>query len=523
MKAPSSLHTLLSASVIILASCNVESSEELISNEPEKFDQNIFGHGLERGVLLNSETADPGYFMFCPTNSASTYLMNRKGEIVHEWKGNYGVEGAYLGDDGSIVQNVSDPDFPVFAGGGESGRIQKLDWDSKMLWDFEYANEDHHSHHDFAVMPNGNILAIAWEAKSYEESVQAGRKPELTPKAGLWPDMIVEIEPDGKYHGKIVWEWHIWDHLIQDYDPSRDNYGDPKNFPGLMNINLGDTLPAPISQDSMETLHKQGKAWRNRTVDNFGSDMYHSNALNYNSELDQIAMSIRQMSEIVIIDHGTTTEEAVGHSRGRRGKGGDFLYRWGNPENYGRGDSTDRQLYFQHDIRWIEKGKPGAGNMTVFDNDIIGGRDSMNYSAVLEFSPPMDDNGNYILEDGASFGPKEPVWRYIAPDSVTFFAPFVSSAHRMKNGNTLVNVGPMGRFFEITPEGEKVWEYLMPYRGNIHKPNGDPVSPMPFTHLQFRVTYIPTDHPALVGRDLVPLDPQPEVFQMPPLSNDKKG
>jgi hypothetical protein len=251
--------------------------------------------------------------------------------------------------------------------------------------------------------------------------------------------------------------------------------------------------------------------------------MYHSNAINYNPELDQIAMSIRQLSEIIIIDHSTTTEEAAGHTGGLRGKGGDFLFRWGNPVNYGRGDSTDQQLYHQHDIRWIEQGKPGAGNLTVFNNDIPDGRDSMNYSAVFEFKAPVDASGNYILEEGSPFSPETPVWKYMAPDSVTFYGPFVSGAHRMKNGNTLVNIGPRGHFFEVTPEGEKIWEYLMPYRGNIHKPNGDPVPPMPFTHLQFRATFIATDHPGLAGRALAPLDPQPEVFHMPPPPDDKKG
>jgi len=503
--------------------CNSDVTQESSDDEPEKFDQNLFGHGLERGLILNSDKADQGYVMFCPTNSASTYLMNRKGEVVHEWKGNYGVMGAYLQNDGSIVQSVDDPDFPVFAGGGESGRIQKLDWESKMLWDYEYANEEEHSHHDFAVMPNGNVLTIAWEAKTAEESIQAGRSAELTPIAGLWPDKVVEIKPDGKYGGKVVWEWHIWDHLIQDHDASKDNYGDPAEHPGLMDINLGEELKPPISQDSMDMLHKLNKARRNRTVENSGSDLYHCNALNYNADLDQIAISTPEVNEIFIIDHSTTTKEAAGHSGGRWGKGGDFLYRWGNPQNYGRGDSTDRKLFYQHDIRWIEQGKPGAGHLTLFVNDIPGGRDSMNYSSVLEIVPPVDRAGNYILSSENAFGPAEPVWKYIAPDSVSFWGAFVSGAHRTKNGNTIINEGPKGRFFEVTPEGEIVWEYLMPYRGKIRKLNGDPNRHMPRTHLQFRVTFIPADHPALAGRELVPLDPQPEVFVVPPDQKDEKG
>ena len=57
----------------------------------------------------------------------------------------------------------------------------------------------------------------------------------------------------------------------------------------------------------------------------------HCNGLDYNSALDQIALSCRGMNEVYIIDHSTTTEEAVGHTGGNAGKGGDILYRWGNP------------------------------------------------------------------------------------------------------------------------------------------------------------------------------------------------
>ena len=72
-----------------------------------------------------------------------------------------------------------------------------------------------------------------------EAIAAAGRKPNMTPKAGLWPDEIIEIEPEGKTGGKIVWEWHIWDHLIQDFDSKKANYGKPANHPELLDFNVG--------------------------------------------------------------------------------------------------------------------------------------------------------------------------------------------------------------------------------------------------------------------------------------------
>ncbi|MEX1241586.1 MAG: aryl-sulfate sulfotransferase, partial [Cyclobacteriaceae bacterium] len=303
--------------LIVSSSCQTDKTDAANPKSTPGKDRNMFGHRIPRGLTINTEGLTEGYIMFAVPNSASMYLINRKGEVVHEWKGNYPVMGAYLCEDGSLVQNAADPDFPVFAGGGESGRVQKISWEGKILWDFEYANEAFHAHHDFTMMPNGNILAIAWEAKTLEEVLAAGRKPELTPKAGLWPDKIVEIAPEGPRGGTIVWEWHIWDHLIQDHDPTRANYGKPADHPELLDFNLGDSLPPLITQDSMDILKKQGRGWRNQTPENIGSDVYHVNAIKYNADLDQIAISSPSLSEIIIIDHSTTTKQAAGHSGGR--------------------------------------------------------------------------------------------------------------------------------------------------------------------------------------------------------------
>ena len=243
-------------SILIICNFKVSLAQE------DKPKENFLGLYIPRGLTKTSDNLAEGYIMFSPPISASVYLMNRKGEVVHEWKGNYEIGSPYLNDDGSITTLATDLDFPVFEGGGMAGRIQKISWDSKMLWDFEYANEKEHVHHDIAVLPNGNILAIAWEAKTAEEVLQAGRKPELIPKAGLWPDKIVEVKPIDKTHGKIVWEWHIWDHLIQDFDPEKDNYGNVEAHPELLDFNVGEKLPKPITQDSLEILRAQDKAGR---------------------------------------------------------------------------------------------------------------------------------------------------------------------------------------------------------------------------------------------------------------------
>jgi hypothetical protein len=515
-------HILLCISFVSFTQVN-NNKDSAAKKKPAPKDRNMFGIGIPRGLTITSDGLTDGYVMYAVSNSASVYLINRKGEVVHEWKGNYGVLGAYLQDDGSLIQNAKDLDYPVFTDPGETGRIQKIAWDGKILWDFEYANEESHLHHDFTVMPNGHILAIAYEARSADEVIAAGRKPKMTPKAGLWPDKIVEIEPQGERGGKIVWEWHIWNHLIQDYDSKKANYGNPAKHPELLDFNIGDTLPPPITQDSLEILTAKGETLRNQTPGNMGSDVYHTNAISYNAELDQIAFSSPALSEIFIIDHSTTIKEAASHKGGRWGKGGDFLYRWGNPQNYRHGNSTNQKLFGQHHIHWIEKGKPGAGHLTVFNNN-TSWKDSGNYSAVYEFSPPTDKSGNYFLEKDTTFGPDKPVWTYMAPDSISFWSSFISGAQRMNNGNTLIDEGAKARFFEVNREGKIVWEYLNPYRGDIQKPNGDPVPLFPFAYIAFRATFIPADHPGLANRKLEPINPQPKVFVMPvpPAADDKK-
>lgn len=60
---------------------------------------------------------------------------------------------------------------------------------------------------------------------------------------------------------------------------------------------------------------------------------------------------------------------------------------------------------------------------------------------------------------------KSIVWKYQDPIPMNFFSPFISNARRLPNGNTLINEGMFGRFFEVTPAGEVVWEYVNPYFG----------------------------------------------------------
>lgn len=501
------------------------------------------GNRATRGLIRTSEKATPGYVLFNPANSTLTYLMDKEGKVVHQWKGELStLTSSYLMENGHLMRLERDDDFPVFAAGGAAGRIREYDWDGNLVWDFEMANEKELLHHDIEVMPNGNILAIAYEVKTPEEAIAAGMNPAHVSKAGIWPDKIVEIKPNRPVGGEIVWEWHTWDHLVQEFDPSKDNFGKVSEHPRKLNINIPiiHDFP-PLTEEQVAGLKQAGMFTANFTPDNIFSEITHGNAISYNAAQDEIAFSFKYFNEVFIIDHSTTRDEARGSEGGRRGHGGDVLYRWGNPQNYGRGTSEDHRLYNQHDVKFIPEGRPGAGNLLVFNNDIPGPNnkypnfiaammaarspdpelaigDIGNYSAVFEIELPTDAPGTYILPEAGPFGPKDPVWSYYAPDKYSLYSSVMSGVYRMTNGHTLILTSLNGRMLEVTPEQEIVWEYWNPYNYNYKLPDGTSANPGNIPYQVFRATHLDRDYPALQGKNLEPLSPQPEpfVFKMPP-------
>jgi hypothetical protein len=374
----------------------------------------------------SSILADEGQILFSPSQSTNTYLINSDGELNHSWPDSRRPgEAVYMLEDGSILHTNK----LSISTGGAGGAVRKISWDGTKTWDFTYYTDDYLSHHDIEPLPNGNILMIAWEYKTRNEAIKAGRNPNKLEGNVLQPDHIIEVEPTGPTSGDIVWEWHAWDHLIQDYDPSQENYGNVEDHPELIDINFGTNK----------------------------ADWLHTNSIDYNEEFDQILLSVRFFCEIWIIDHSTTTEEAAGHTGGNSGMGGDILYRWGNPQAYDHGTSSDKKFFDQHDARWIDSECPGTGHITVFNNGV--NRPGTDYTSVEEIIPQVDENGNYEYTSGTAYGPEEQSWIY----NTDFYAWYIGGAQRLPSGNTLIVNGPIGEFMEVTPEKEIVWEYENPY------------------------------------------------------------
>ncbi|MCP4023425.1 MAG: DUF1566 domain-containing protein [Desulfobacteraceae bacterium] len=393
--------------------------------------------GSTGAATSNSNEPYEGYNLFSSLNSRTVYLMNNDGNIVQSWDTGYRPGNAiYLLENGELLHtgNVGNSTFNA---GGAGGIVQTIDWDGTVTWEYTYSSSTYLQHHDVEKLSNGNILMVAWQYKSYDEAVAAGRNPSKLTSGELWPDSVIEVRPTGTNTGQIVWEWHVWDHLVQDYDPSKSNYGVVVNHPELVDLNYTMTSNA---------------------------DWNHINSVDYNEELDQIVLSVHNFSEIWVIDHSTTTEEAAGHTGGNSTKGGDLLYRWGNPQTYDAGNSGDQQLFVQHDAEWIEDGYPGEGNILIFNNGQ--GRPEGNYSSIEEITPPVNTDGSYTFS-GSNYGPDEPLWTYSADNPTDFYAKNISGQQRLPNGNTLICEGPSAHFFEVTDAGEIVWEYYA--TGNVFR------------------------------------------------------
>ncbi|MFQ5571450.1 MAG: aryl-sulfate sulfotransferase, partial [Rhodothermales bacterium] len=395
------------------------------------------------GLFLNDDRAYEGYTLLPPLFHNTTYLISNDGLAVHSWEHERGPAGAtYLLPNGNLLRGSLTIN-PALNFGGLGGRMQEVAWNGDVVWEFVYSDSLHALHHDMATLPNGNVLMIAWEYHSVADAVAAGRNPDLLQGGALWAEQIIEVRPTPPVGGEIVWKWHLWDHLIQDFDSTKANFGVVEEHPELADVNYG---AAP------------------------NADWIHMNSLNYNAELDQIILSAPGFREFWVIDHSTTMEEAAGHTGGRSGKGGDFLYRWGNPPAYRAPISGDPQLrvQFTHDVQWIEPGLPGAGNILVFENGQNSG-----FSSVRELAPVIDENGAYALAPDGSFSPPELVWNYEQPD--VFFSIFASGEQRLPNGNTLITEAQSGRIFEVTPENDIVWEYVNPVASQGPLVQGDSI------------------------------------------------
>lgn len=426
---------------------------------------------LEGGVVLAGPRAFQGYNLIAPMASSRTFLFDMAGRMVRTWESDCSPAlCARLFDDGHVLRGgCLGIEAQVFGPGpGAGGRVQEFTWDGDLVWDFHFYNAKQLPHHDLARLPNGNVVLIVWDRKTIEEAAAAGRRPELTAGSHFLADSLVEIKPTGKTTGEVVWEWHLWDHLVQDFDSTKANYGNVAQHPELVDINYADDPLSGVTAskdgaDQLESVGYIGAGASSGTRPRASAELTHINSVDYNAALDQLMLSVRNFSELWIIDHSTTSREAAGRTGGTNGKGGDLLYRWGNPRAYRAGRKNDQKLFAQHNAHWISNGLPGEGHVLVFNNGVD--RPDGNYSSVDELVLPADGRGTYTRKPGAPYEPEDPIWIYTAPNKPDFYSFIISGAQRLANGNTLICSGASGTIFEVTPEKDVVWKYVSPITG----------------------------------------------------------
>jgi hypothetical protein len=347
------------------------------------------------------------------------HLIDLNGNSVHEWKDAAGhstlidpaLNGGKLGHVFVTIDTIEGKGTDLVPGQVNrriSKTIGELDWDGKTVWEFgeKAPGAAAQQHHDWARLPNGNTVVLA----NLVHPVKGFKQPQIL------DDVIYEVNPAGE----VVWKWIASEHL--------NEFGFTKA-----------ELKLVRNADTADYLH----------VNNLkvvGPNKWFA-AGDKRFDPENLVIDARNANFIIIIDKKT-------------GK-----VAWNLGPHYAANENGQRthkvprpvdQIAAQHDAHIIPEALPGAGNLLVFDNQGEAGY------------PPValpTTGGSRVLEiDPVK---KEIVWQYTGESSGgpswSFRSTHISAARRLPNGNTFIDEGQSGRLFQVTPDGEIVWEYVNPY------------------------------------------------------------
>ncbi|MTI39927.1 aryl-sulfate sulfotransferase [Fulvivirga lutimaris] len=362
-------------------------------------------------VEYNPATIDDNYVFAVEGGGQAAYLLDKSGKKIHEWKFDLKLgNDAQLLPTGQVLGIFKSETATIKFGGGYAGVIRLINPDSSIEWEYVYESPEYLSHHDAELLPNGNLIFLAWEKISVEKGQAVGVNADYD----IYPEKILEVNLETK---EVVWEWHSWDHIVQDVKEGVSTYGNVNENPNKININYN--------------LRKDG-------------DIMHANGLTYDPDNDLLYVSVNFYSEVWVIDHSTTTAEAATNQGGNYNKGGELIYRFGNPETY---NNTSGKKIFDH-VHFpnlLGEGVPGTGNILVYNNGL-----KAKQSEVFELKMPTE----FMLIPDEDNEP-EIIWSYT--NSELSYGR-ISGADRLSNGNTLICEGDYG-FWEVTPLGEIAWKY----------------------------------------------------------------
>jgi len=434
----------------LLLACN---NDDNLNDDLTDFDNIALNAGVE---IYNPDDFERGYTLVAPLTSKNAYLINMEGFPVKAWTSEYLAISNYLNEQGEYIRSYAVQNN-IFSSPGTTGGIEIYNFEGELIWNWTYSTPQYSLHHDLEFLPNGNILASVWDYKTKDEAIENGRNPNLLFNNSVWPDRIIEIKRLPNNQAEIVWEWSFWDHLVQDHDPTKLNFGAISEHPELLDIN-----------------YTNGQA-----------NLNHVNSLYYIEEYDQIVFSSRNFNELFIIDHSTSTLEAQSHSGGNYNKGGDLLFRWGNPQAYKTGSSEDQELFGQHDITFLDSKNSLTGNFLQFNNSKYG-----TLSSVDEINVPIQSDGSYIIEPNtqtqATIG-----WFYTNSE---VFSSILSGAQRLQNKNTLITSGVDGLLLEVNSNSNISWKYRIPTEDpRTFKSRRYSIDSPPFNGIELEVLNIPIE------------------------------
>ena len=403
-------------------------------------------------TLYNPDKAWNGFTIIqAPDNGA--LLLGMNGHEIRMWKDVHGFPNKMF--PGGMLMGSTGTRHPKHGLQDQLDLVQ-IDWDGNIVWKFDRAEfvEDPgqeprwmaRQHHDF--QREGS--STGYYAPGSEPRIDSGNtlvlchrntvQPYISDKT-LVDDVIYEVN----WEGDILWEWACSDH-VEEMGFSEEARNAMCRDPNYRGGTLMEDAPGVgdwMHVNSMSTLGP------NKWFD-AGDSRFHP---------DNIIIDGRETNIILILDKKT----------------GKIVWRLGPDYNHTPEEKALGWIIGQHHAHMIPRGLPGEGNILVFDNGGWAGYGAPNPGAAHGVKAAQRDYSRVLEIDPVSL---KVVWQYtpheagflVPLDASRFYSPFISSAQRLPNGNTLICEGSDGRIFEVTSEHEIVWEYVCPYKGHISLP-----------------------------------------------------
>ena len=439
-------------------------------------------------TIYEPEKCWNGYTVF-PAKDAGAALIDMNGNTVKLWKGLEGFPAKLL--PGGYVMGSTGARNPKY-GYQDLLDLVQVDWEGNIVWKFdkyERIKDPYQKprwmarqHHDYQRQGN----PVGYFVTGMKPMVKRGRtlivchknlkNPAITDKL-LLDDTIIEVT----WKGKIIWEWVCSDHFHE------MGFSEEAKNTLYRNPNM-----KPAGRGVADWMHINSASY-------LGPNRWHD-AGDKRFHPDNIIWDGRETNIIAITDKKT----------------GKIVWKVGPDYTATPGLRKLGQIIGQHHAHMIPRGLPGEGNILVFDNGGWAGYGAPNPGSLKGHNNALRDYSRVLEFDPTSL---EIVWQYtpieagfVFPvDSSRFYRGFISSAQRLRNGNTLITEGSAGRLFEVTSEHEIVWEYISPWFGTLgHLRRGAIIPQINMVYRAYRAPY-----------DWVPQLHKPEERPIPRLDNTK--